>query len=168
MVAGGVGQATRERVLMTASVPSEAFCATRSQDAGQLPVRVVVVDDHELLRATIRNLLLSVQDMEWVGEAADGADAVALVEATRPDVVLMDLSMPGTDGLSATRSIRSSCPFARVLVLTSSTDPDHEALSFAAGASAVITKDGNPETILSGIRSVVHREPSPSTPDRPC
>ncbi|WP_353951230.1 response regulator transcription factor [Knoellia sp. S7-12] len=140
---------------MTASMPSESFWASPTQDAARLPIRVVVVDDHELLRDTIRDLLLGMQDMEWVGEAADGDDAVALVEATRPDVVLMDLSMPGTDGLSATRLIVRSCPSARVLVLTSSTDPDHEALSLAAGASGVLSKDGNPATLLSGIRAVV-------------
>ncbi|MFW5471482.1 response regulator [Knoellia sp. CPCC 206435] len=153
---------------MSVSVPSSSFPDLPTPEAGRSPIRVVVVDDHDLLRATIRNLLLGVKGMEWVGEAADGADALALVEATRPDIVLMDLSMPGTDGLTATRRIRSSCPSAHVLVLTSSTDPDHEALSLAAGASAVLTKDGNPDTIVSGIRSVMHRDPSPSTPDRRC
>lgn len=140
---------------MTASMPSESSWAPGSQDVASLPIRVVVVDDHELLRDTIRNLLRSVQDMEWVGEAVDGADAVVLVEATRPDVVLMDLSMPGMDGLSATRSIMEWCPFTRVLVLTSSIESDHEAHSLAAGALGVITKDGDPATILAGIRAVV-------------
>ena len=123
-------------------------------DVGRQPVRVVVVDDHALLRDTIRHLLVGVPDMEWVGEAADGAEAVDLVAAASPDVVLMDLSMPGTDGLSATRQILDSCSSTRVLVLTSSTEPGHEAQSLAAGASGVLTKDGNPATILAGIRSV--------------
>lgn len=150
---------------MTASVPVRHLGALRPPEASLLPVRVVVVDDHELLRNIIRDLLIGVQDMEWVGEAADGADAVALVLATRPDVVLMDLSMPGTDGLTATRRIVDVCPSARVLVLTSSADPNHEALSFAAGASGVLTKDGNPATILSGIRAVVRGDQTGPTED---
>ena len=148
---------------MTASMPAESFWVTPPSNAAALPFRVVVVDDHELLRDTIRHLLLGVQDMEWVGEAADGSEAVALVDATRPDVVLMDLSMPGMDGFSATRSIVASYPSARVLVLTSSADPNHEALSLAAGAAGVLTKDGDPATILSGIRSVM-REDLPGPP----
>ena len=92
--------------------------------------------------------------MEWVGEASDGAEAVALVARTRPDIVLMDLSMPGTDGLTATQEIVGSQSSARVVVLTTSTDPDHVRLSLEAGAAAVLDKDGNPATILAGIRSL--------------
>jgi DNA-binding NarL/FixJ family response regulator len=129
----------------------------RSQAAAEAlpPVRVVVVDDHPLLRDSIRSLLHDERDMEWVGEAGDGGEAVDVVTATRPDVVLMDLSMPGTDGLSATRSIVGSCPATQVLVLTSSTDPARVRNSLGAGAAGVLTKDGDPATILTGIRSLV-------------
>ncbi len=119
------------------------------------PVRVAVVDDHPLLRDSIRSLLCGERDMEWVGEARDGGEAVDLVARTRPDVVLMDLSMPGIDGLSATRSIVSSCPDTQVLVLTSSTDPARVRHSLGAGAAGVLTKDGDPSTILTGIRRLV-------------
>ena len=128
---------------------------TRTRDAVAERIRVAVVDDHQILRDTIRLLLTKEADMEWVGEAKDGAGAVDLVVGTRPDVVLMDLLMPGTDGLRATQAIKSSCSSTHVLVLTSSTDPAHVRLSLGAGAAGVLAKDGNPATILSGIRSVV-------------
>ncbi|MFL6177109.1 MAG: response regulator transcription factor [Ornithinibacter sp.] len=119
------------------------------------PVRVAVVDNHPLLRNSIRSILGDARDMEWVGEAEDGGEAVELVTRTRPDVVLMDLSMPGTDGLTATRSIVGSCPATQVLVLTSSTDPSRVRHSIGAGAAGVLTKDGDPSTILTGIRALV-------------
>ncbi len=126
------------------------------------PVRVVVVDDHPLLRDSIRSLLHGAGDMEWVGEARDGGEGVDLVARTRPDVVLMDLSMPGIDGLSATRSIVGSCPATQVLVLTSSIDPARVRHSLGAGAAGVLTKDGDPSTILTGIRRLVgDRLPGP-------
>ncbi len=128
------------------------------------PVRVVVVDDHPLLRDSIRSLLHGAGDMEWVGEARDGGEGVDLVARTRPAVVLMDLSMPGIDGLSATRSIVGSCPATQVLVLTSSIDPARVRHSLGAGAAGVLTKDGDPSTILTGIRRLVgHRLPEPAS-----
>ena len=117
-------------------------------------VRVLVVDDHELLRDSIRRLLHREQDMQWVGEAADADHAVDLVAARQPDVVLMDLSLPGIDGLGATRRIVGSHPSTKVLVLTSFAHHAHVNLALAAGACGVLPKDGNPSTILSGIRSV--------------
>jgi DNA-binding NarL/FixJ family response regulator len=135
--------------VLVAPVRSQAGAEARR------PVRVVVVDNHPLLRDSIRSLLRDERDMEWVGEARDGGEAVEVVAATRPDVVLMDLSMPGVDGLSATRTIVGSCPATQVLVLTSSTDPARVRHSLGAGAAGVLTKDGDPSTILTGIRSVV-------------
>lgn len=139
---------------MTPNVSAGSRREPTAGDVAPLPIRVVVVDDHELLRQTVRVLLRDAGDVEWVGEAGDGSEAVDLVARTRPDVVLMDLSMPGTDGLSATRRIVHCCPSTRVLVLTSSTDPAHVRLSLEAGAAGVLAKDGNSETILAGIRSV--------------
>lgn len=139
---------------MTPTV-SAGSARSRAEAASQPPVRVVVVDDHPLLRDSIRSLLGHAGDMEWVGEARDGGEALELVGRTRPDIVLMDLSMPGTDGLSATRSIVGSCPATQVLVLTSSTDPARVRHSLGAGAAGVLTKDGDPSTILTGIRRVV-------------
>lgn len=145
--------------------PMESLGSARSQaGAATLPrVRVAVVDDHPLLRDSIRSLLRGARDMEWVGEAKDGGEAVELVARTRPDVVLMDLSMPGIDGLSATRMIVGSCPATQVLVLTSSIDPARVRHSLGAGASGVLTKDGDPSTILTGIRRLVReRLPKPT------
>jgi DNA-binding NarL/FixJ family response regulator len=143
---------------MTSTV-SAASAGSGAAAATMSPVRVVVVDDHPLLRHSIRSLLCGEGDMEWVGEARDGGEAVELVGRTRPDVVLMDLSMPGTDGLTATRSIVGSCPATQVLVLTSSTDPARVRRSLGAGAAGVLTKDGDPSTILTGIRSLVGGRP---------
>ena len=92
--------------------------------------------------------------MEWVGEANDGAEAVELVARTSPDIVLMDLSMPGTDGVTATQQVVSAFSSARVLVLTTSADPALVRRSLNAGAAAVVDKDGNPATVLGGIRDV--------------
>jgi DNA-binding NarL/FixJ family response regulator len=146
---------------MTPIVTAESPRATPADDAVTPPIRVVVVDDHELVRQSIRVFVGAERDMEWVGEASDGADAVELVTRTRPDIVLMDLSMPGTDGLTATARVVSSCTSAMVLVLTSSPDPAHVRRSLDAGATAVMLKDGNPATVLAGIRAVA-RTPRPA------
>ena len=139
---------------MTPRSSADSSTPVWAEDCVARPIRVVVVDDHQMLRASIRVLLGAEPDMEWVGEATDGAEAVGLVARTRPDIVLMDLSMPGTDGLTATQQIVGSQSSARVVVLTTSPDPDHVRLSLEAGAVAVLDKDGNPATILAGIRSV--------------
>jgi DNA-binding NarL/FixJ family response regulator len=117
-------------------------------------IRVLVVDDHGLLRDSIRILLRGVPDMEWVGEACDGAEAIDQVVRTRPDIVLMDLAMPGVDGLTATEYITRDHPDVRVLVLTSFTDAMHLRAAQDAGASGFLSKDGDPATIVAGIRSV--------------
>ena len=138
-------------------IPTVSAGPARSQAGAATlpPVRVAVVDNHPLLRDSIRSILGDAGDMEWVGEATDGGEAVELVTRTRPDVVLMDLSMPGTDGLTATRSIVGSSPDTQVLVLTSSTDPSRLRHSIGAGASGVLAKDGDPSTILTGIRALM-------------
>jgi DNA-binding NarL/FixJ family response regulator len=92
--------------------------------------------------------------MEWVGEACDGAEAIDQVVHTRPDIVLMDLAMPGVDGLTATEYITRDHPDVRVLVLTSFTDAMHLRAAQDAGASGFLSKDGDPATIVAGIRSV--------------
>ena len=108
---------------MTPNAAARALPAAWPDDVDSPRIRVVVVDDHEMVRESIRALLGVEPDMEWVGEARDGAEAAELVARTNPDVVLMDLSMPGTDGLTATERIVASASPSRVLVLTSSADP---------------------------------------------
>jgi DNA-binding NarL/FixJ family response regulator len=120
-------------------------------------IRVVLADDQELVRAGFRVLIESADDIEVVGEASDGEQAVAVVARERPDVVLMDIRMPGVDGLEATRRIRAldAAQAARILILTTF-DLDeyvHEALR--AGASGFLLKDASPTALLDAIR-VVH------------
>jgi DNA-binding NarL/FixJ family response regulator len=123
-------------------------------------IRVALVDDQELVRAGFRVLIESASDVEVVGEAGNGDDGFALVENEKPDVVLMDIRMPGTDGLEATRRIldRADLKDVRVLILTTF-DLDeyvHEALR--AGASGFLLKDTSPDDLLDAIRIVAGGE----------
>ncbi|HCT79117.1 MAG TPA: DNA-binding response regulator [Micromonosporaceae bacterium] len=115
-------------------------------------IRVLLVDDQQLVRAGLRMLCESVPDMEVVGEAADGATAVRLAEQLHPDVVLMDLRMPGVDGTTATSRILAQRPSARVVVLTTFDDDDHLYPSLAAGACGFLVKDASPDELLDGVR----------------
>ena len=141
---------------MTPGPPSDLGrrAGKRGAHASPQPIRVLVVDDHRLLRDEIRTLLVDVPDIQWVGEAQDGAEAIDQVARTRPDVVLMDLAMPGVDGLTATEYISRDHPAVRVLVLTSYTDAMHMRAAQDAGAAGFLGKDGDPATIVAGIRSV--------------
>ena len=117
------------------------------------PIRVLVVDDHPIVRRGIRTVLRGCEDVEWVGEAEDGALAIREVARVLPDVVLMDLSMPGIDGSSATASITAQHPPVRVLMLTGHNDATRLRAALEAGAVGVIGKDGDPRTVLDGIRN---------------
>ncbi|WP_020575882.1 response regulator transcription factor [Actinopolymorpha alba] len=115
-------------------------------------IRVLLVDDQQLVRAGLRMLCESVPDMEVVGEAAEGATAVRLVDEVTPDVVLMDLRMPGVDGTTATSRIMARRPSTRVVVLTTFDDDDHLYPALAAGAFGFLVKDAAPNELLDGIR----------------
>jgi DNA-binding NarL/FixJ family response regulator len=114
-----------------------------------------VVDDHPIVRRGVRAMLRGVDGIEWVGEAEDGPHAIRAVEQLAPDVVLMDLSLPGPDGSWATGSIVRGHPEVRVLVLTSLTDPDRLAAAVAAGAVGIVGKDGDAQALIDRIRAVV-------------
>ncbi|MEU2350827.1 response regulator transcription factor [Modestobacter sp. NPDC049651] len=118
--------------------------------------RVAVVDDQALVRLGLRVLLEGEPDVELVGEAADGATGVDLVRATRPDVVLMDVRMPGTDGLTALREITADPGLGavRVVVLTTFELDEYVFEALAAGASGFVLKDGDPEELLRAVRVV--------------
>ena len=114
--------------------------------------RVLLVDDHDLFRTGLRNLLAA-QGVDVVGEAQTGAEALGLVRDLAPDVVVMDLNMPGMNGVEATRQINVLAPLTRVLVLTIS-DQDADVLdAILAGASGYLLKDSSIQDLLQGIRS---------------
>ncbi|MBQ0885991.1 response regulator transcription factor [Streptomyces sp. RM72] len=121
-----------------------------------MTIRVLLADDQALLRATFRILIDTSEDMAVVAEAADGREAVALTRAHRPDLVLMDIRMPGTDGLAATAAICADPDLraTRVLVLTTFETDEHVARALRIGASGFLGKDVTAEELLDGIRTV--------------
>lgn len=123
------------------------------------PLRVLIVDDHAIVREGLRTLLSEEGDIEVVGEASNGAEAVALTATLRPDVVLMDLVMPGVDGIEATRLLRRSSPSSQVLVLTSFGDDQRVYNAVQAGAVGYLLKDVLKPELLRAIRSVARGEP---------
>jgi two-component system, NarL family, response regulator LiaR len=117
-------------------------------------IRVAIADDHAVVRQGLRTFLELQDGMEVVGEAADGEEAVALVEGTAPDVLLLDLVMPRVDGLEAIRRLRADAPATRILVLTSFAD-DHTVLpAIRAGAAGYLLKDVQPSELAAAIRTV--------------
>ena len=121
-------------------------------------IRVALVDDHAMIRAGLQQLIEQTDDIEVVGTAADGAGALELVREQRPDVVLMDLQMPGVDGVSATRAIMSEGLGTDVLVLTSYSDGERIVGALEAGAVGYLLKDAEAEDVLEGIRAVSRGE----------
>src|SRR5262245_42354252 len=119
-----------------------------------MTVRVVLVDDQPLVRAALRMVIAEAPDLEVVGEAGSGAEAVRMAEDLRPDVVVMDLRMPGMDGIEATRRIASGAAQARVLVLTTFDDDDHVYGALRAGACGFLVKDMALDDILDAVRVV--------------
>jgi DNA-binding NarL/FixJ family response regulator len=126
-------------------------------------VRVLVVDDHPVVRDGLVQLLAAGEGIHVVGAAADGAEAVAVATSEKPDVVLMDLSMPVMDGCQATRRILAADPDARVLILTSFTDQDGILEALDAGAVGYMLKDAEPAELLDAVRAVARGE-SPLDP----
>ncbi|MFI0764262.1 response regulator transcription factor [Stenotrophomonas sp. NPDC087984] len=125
-----------------------------------MTIRVLLADDQALLRATFRILIDSCEDMTVVGEASDGAEALELTRAHHPDIVLMDIRMPGTDGLAATSAICADPELAatRVLILTTFETEDYVAQALRAGASGFLGKDVTADTLLAGLRTVASGE----------
>ncbi|MCW2767839.1 MAG: response regulator receiver [Nocardioides sp.] len=121
-------------------------------------VRVVLVDDHAVIRAGLQQLLGGTDDIEVVGQAENGAQALEVVRELRPDVVLMDLQMPGVDGVTATRNIMAANLGVDVLVLTSYSDGERIVGALDAGAVGYLLKDADPEDVLEGIRAVSRGE----------
>jgi DNA-binding NarL/FixJ family response regulator len=121
-------------------------------------IRVVLVDDHAVLRSGLSQLLTSAGDIEVVGEAGDGAEAVNVVRETHPDVIVMDLQMPGVDGVEATRRIVAESLGGEVVVLTSYSDRARIVAALDAGAVGYLLKDADPDDVLEGVRAVSRGE----------
>ena len=121
-------------------------------------IRVLLVDDDALVRAGLRMILSSSEELEVVGEAADGADAVAAVQASRPDVVLMDIRMPGMDGITATSALRRLSNPPHVIVLTTFQADEHVMSAIRAGADGFLLKDTPPTEIVNAVKLVAAGE----------
>jgi DNA-binding NarL/FixJ family response regulator len=118
------------------------------------PISVLIVDDHPVVRRGLR-VLLEVQDgIEVVGEAGDGATALDLAAGLTPDVILLDLKLPGLDGIAVLTELKARGSTARVLILTSATEPASASLAIRSGASGVVYKDVDPDALVRAIRSV--------------
>ena len=117
-------------------------------------IRVLVVDDDDLMRAGLRSVLSSDDAIEVVGESADGRAAVAAAVALRPDVVLMDIRMPTLDGISATRELLSALPESKVVVLTTFDDEEYVFGALAAGAAGFLLKRTRPEELISAVHTI--------------
>ena len=120
--------------------------------------RVLLVDDHAILREGLRALLSYYDDVEVVGEAQDGAESVVRVDELRPDIVLMDIAMPGMNGLEATRQIRLKHPEIRVVILTQHEDPQYVLPLLQAGASGFVSKRALGTDLINALRVVARGE----------
>jgi DNA-binding NarL/FixJ family response regulator len=118
-------------------------------------IRVLIVDDHAIVRDGLKRLLDSAEGIEVVATAGDGVEAVALAEDARPDVVLMDLSMPGMGGVAATQQLTARHPDARVVILTTFADQRRILDALSAGAAGYILKDASPDEVIASVRAVV-------------
>ncbi|HUI73114.1 MAG TPA: response regulator transcription factor [Spirochaetia bacterium] len=123
-------------------------------------IRLLIVDDHSIVRKGIKALLATENDMQVIGEAENGAEAVDKAASLKPDVVLMDLVMPEMDGIEATRRITTDLPGTKILVLTSFAADDKVFPAVKAGALGYLLKDSTPDQLLEAIRQVHKGEPS--------
>jgi two-component system response regulator DegU len=122
------------------------------------PARVVIADDHDFVRSGVKAMLLGEPGLEIVGEAADGQEAFDLCARQRPDLVLMDVRMPQMDGLTATRSIKTSFPEISVLILTMHENEDYLLEAVKAGAAGYVLKDAPQKEFITAVRKVLEGE----------
>ena len=118
------------------------------------PIRIVLVDDEAMVRDGLRMVLSGEPDLEVVGEASDGEAAVAVVQETRPDVVLMDIRMPKVDGIEGSRRVLAAAPDVKVVVLTTFDEDDYVEAALRLGVSGFLLKVAPPERLIDGVRTV--------------
>jgi NarL family two-component system response regulator LiaR len=123
-------------------------------------IRILIADDHAIVREGLRALIETKPDLELVGEAGDGAEAVLKARSLRPDVILMDLAMPRMDGIQAIRKIKQEDPQAHILVLTSFAEDEKVFPAIKAGALGYLLKDSSPQELIQAIRNVHQGQPS--------
>jgi DNA-binding NarL/FixJ family response regulator len=122
-------------------------------------IRVLIADDHNLFRAGVRGLLRSFGGIDVIGEASDGNDALAQAAALKPDVLLMDVGMPGLNGIEATARVRAVTPATRVVILSMHTGEEHVLRALKAGATGYLLKDAQPDELERAVRQVARGEP---------
>lgn len=121
-------------------------------------IRVLIADDHHVVRRGLLFFLKTQKDIEVIGEAKNGFEAVELVESLQPDIVLMDLVMPEMDGIQATKKIKAKWPNVAILMLTSFSDKDHVLPAIEAGAAGYQLKDIEPDELVNAIRQIIRGE----------
>jgi DNA-binding NarL/FixJ family response regulator len=134
---------------------------------GAVAIRLLIADDHALVRSGLRSMLEREPGIEIVGEARNGREAVELCRSLRPDLVLMDVRMPGMDGLEATRAIKREHPETGVLMVTMHENRDYMLEATKAGAAGYVLKDAPRNELVSAVRRVVDAEPSNSQVAQP-
>lgn len=122
-------------------------------------IRVLIVDDHELVRSGLRFFLLAFDDLELVGEASGGEEAVEICTQSRPDVILLDLMMSGMSGIETTRVLRERCPYIRIIALTNFQDPDSVQGALQAGVTGYLLKNVNATELSGAIRAAYRGQP---------
>lgn len=123
-----------------------------------VPIRVLLVDDHAMVRRGMRDFLELHDDLEVIGEAVDGAGAIALASTLRPDIVVMDLMLPGIDGIEATATIKARQPAIEIVAITSFIEDDRIVAAIEAGASGFLLKDAEADELADAIRAAVAGE----------
>jgi DNA-binding NarL/FixJ family response regulator len=131
---------------------------------GRKPARIAIVDDHDLAREGLQDMLADEPDIEVVGEAANGREALTICSRVRPDLVLMDVRMPEMDGLEATRMIKQEYPKISILILTMHENPDYLLEALKAGAAGYVLKDAPQDEVSTAVRQVLAGE-SPLNPE---
>ncbi|TMC94411.1 MAG: response regulator transcription factor [Chloroflexi bacterium] len=122
------------------------------------PARIVIADDHELARAGLRAMLTDQRGFELVGEASNGQEALQLCRRLQPDLALIDVRMPGMDGLSTCRAVKQECPATSVILVTMHANPEYLFEALKAGAAGYVLKDVSQRELISAVQNVLHGE----------